>query len=57
MNVAATRFKFIMAFPILFAFGRQHSCLPKALKALFDPTFPPHRLYIENIYYDTFDDQ
>jgi hypothetical protein len=38
----------------LFAFGRQQSCPPKALKALFDP--PPQTLlnFIYNVYYDTF---
>jgi hypothetical protein len=28
---------------LIFAFGRQQRCLPKAKKALFDPTLPPSR--------------
>jgi hypothetical protein len=31
-------FRPISLMPFLFAFGRQQSCLPKAKKALFDPT-------------------
>jgi hypothetical protein len=47
----------LLSVALLFAFGRQQSCLPKALTALFDnpPTHPPD--FIENAFYDTFDDQ
>jgi hypothetical protein len=34
----------------VFVFGRQQSCLPKALNALFDP---PN--FFEKAFYDTFD--